>query len=136
MALYSAKTWVDISSYCSWFVFRHRIPQGTGTFTEKLVYLGYLSLLMFMIFKFSCLGIKSRKSPGHSKTDVPLISIIGMNTKNICLHKYHFDILYWHVNFRDLIAIEEVWNITKRRFESLSNNKFSQLSPSVRRKQS
>ena len=44
----------------------------------------------------------------HSKTDVPLISIIGMNTQNIALHKYYFDILYLHVNFHDLIAIEEV----------------------------
>ena len=89
-----------------------------------------------MIFKSSCLCIKSSKSPGHSKTDVPLISIIGMNTKNIALHKYYFDIFYWHVNFHDLIAIEEVLKITKRRCESLSNNIFSPLSPSVRRKQS
>ena len=42
MALYSAKTWVDISSYNSWFVSRHRIPYGTGTFKEKLSYLGYI----------------------------------------------------------------------------------------------
>ena len=84
MALYSAKTWADISSYNSWFVSRHRISYGTWTFTEKLSYLGYLSLFIFMIFKSSCLGIKSRKSPGHSKTDVPLISMIGMNTKSIC----------------------------------------------------
>ena len=100
---------------------------------HREIFIVYLSLLIFMIFKSSCLGIKSRKSPGHSNTDVPLISMIGMNTKNIALNKYYFDILYWHVNFHDLIAIEEVWN---RRCESLSNNKFSPLSPSVRRRQS
>ena len=77
-----------------------------------------------MILKSSCLGIKSRKSPGHSKTDVPLTSKIGMNTKNIALHKYYFDILYWHVTFHDLIAVEEVSNISKR-CESFSNNIFS-----------
>ena len=66
-----------------------------------------------MIFNSSCLGIKSRKSLGHSKADVPLTLIIGMNTKKIALHKYYFDILYWHVNFNDLIAIEEVWNIRR-----------------------
>ena len=115
MALYSAKTWVDILSYNTWFVSRHRLPLGTGTFTEKLSKLGYLSLFIFMIFKSSCLGIKPRKSPGHSKTGVRLISIISVNTKNIALHKYYFDILYWLVYFHDLIAIEEVWNIAKRR---------------------
>ena len=84
MALYSAKTWVDFSSCNSWFVSRHRIPYGTWTFTEKLSCLGYLSLLVFVIFKSSYLGIKSRKSLEHSKTNVPLISMVGMNTKNIC----------------------------------------------------
>ena len=60
MVLYSAKPWVDISSYSSGFVSRHRIAYGTRIFTEKRSYLGYLSLLIFMICKSSCLGIKSR----------------------------------------------------------------------------
>ena len=62
-----------------------------------------------MIFKSSCIGLKSKGSPGHSKTDIPLMSIImivlcGFRThsKNIVLHKYHFGILYWHVQFHDL----------------------------------
>ena len=42
-----------------------------------------------------------------------------------------FDIFYWHVNFHDLNPTEEILNITKRRYESLLNNKFSPLSPSV-----
>ena len=40
------------------------------------VYLGYVSLLIFMIFKSSCIGFKSRKSPAHSQTDILLISIM------------------------------------------------------------
>ena len=59
-----------------------------------------------------------------------------MNTKNIamysCINTTSFDILYWHVNFHDLNPIEEVLNITKRRYVSLLNNKFSPLSPSVK----
>ena len=35
--------------------------------------------------------------------------------KSFALHKYHFDILNWHAYFSDLIAIEEFWNIMKRR---------------------
>ena len=54
MALYSAKRGLPLHHTHSWFVSRHRIPEGTGTFTEKLSYLGYLSLLIFMIFKSSC----------------------------------------------------------------------------------
>ena len=54
---------------------------------------------------------KSRKSPAHSKTDIPLISIMCLwikdEYKEHCL-AYFFDILYWHVNFHDLNAIEEV----------------------------
>ena len=53
----------------------HRIPKGTGTFTEKHLYLGYVSLLIFMIFKSSCIGFKSRESPGHSQTDILLIHV-------------------------------------------------------------
>ena len=56
MALYSAKTWVDMSSYNSWFVSRHRISYGTWSFTEKFSYLGYLSLLICMIFKAQSQG--------------------------------------------------------------------------------
>ena len=59
-----------------------------------------------------------------------------MNTKNIALYSciilLVFDILYWHVNFHDLNPIEEVLNITKRRYVSLLNNKLSPLSPSVK----
>ena len=59
-----------------------------------------------------------------------------MNTKNIALYSLLillvFGILYWHVNFHDLNPIEEVLNITKRRYVSLLNNKFSPLSPSVK----
>ena len=75
MALYSAKTWVEITSYNSWLFSRHRIPRGTGTFTKHLL-LGYLSQLIFMIFQSSCKGFKSMVSPGHSMTDISLISIM------------------------------------------------------------
>ena len=57
---------------------------------------------------------KSRKTQGHAKTDIPLTSImlfadngLRMNTKNIVLHPF-FDILYLHVYFHDLNAVEEV----------------------------
>ena len=59
-----------------------------------------------------------------------------MNTKNIALYSciilLVFDILYWHVSFHDLNPIEEVLNITKRRYVSLLNNKLNPLSPSVK----
>ena len=61
MVLYSAKTWVDISSYNSCLFIGTEYHRGLG-FVKKLSYLGYLSLL---IFKSSCLGIKSRQSSGH-----------------------------------------------------------------------
>ena len=59
-----------------------------------------------------------------------------MNTKNIALYSciilLVLDILYWHVNFHDLNPLEEVLNITKRRYVSLLNDKLSPLSPSVK----
>ena len=54
--------------------------------------------------------------------------------ENMALHKYYFSHHFWHVNFHYLPNIEEVSNITKKRCESLPENRFSQLSPSVRRK--
>ena len=41
-----------------------------------------------MIFQSSCIGFKSRESPGHSKTDIPLISIMCYADLNIALHYY------------------------------------------------
>ena len=64
MALYSViKKGVGIQGLVS----RHRISQGTGTFTERFLLFDCLSRLVFVIFQSSCIGFKSRESPGHSK---------------------------------------------------------------------
>ena len=59
---------------------------------------------------------------------------VRINTKNIAFHKYYFLASFFGMLIS--MTIEGVWNtcITKRRCESLPNNKFSPLSPSVRRK--
>ena len=41
-----------------------------------------------MIFQSSCIGFKSSESPGHSKTDIPLISIMCYADLDIALHYY------------------------------------------------
>ena len=63
LALYSAKTWVGVLSYCFMICF-------LGTECHR--WLEHSQL--FMIFQSSCTGLKSRESPRHSKTDVSLIS--------------------------------------------------------------
>ena len=73
MTLYSAKTGVDISSSnFHGFSSRHKIPSRTGTFIERLLLLGFLSQFILMIFQSSCIGFKSRESPGNSKTVILL----------------------------------------------------------------
>ena len=57
-----------------------------------------------MVFQTSYIGLKSRESPGHSKTGVPLIS--GMCFANLgliqrtlsCINSNSFRILYWHAD--------------------------------------
>ena len=54
---------------------------------------------------------KSRKTPGHAKTDIPLTSKCCLRIKDEYKEHCHasfFDILYWHVYFHDLNAVEEV----------------------------
>ena len=85
MALYSAKTWVCISSYNLWFGFSAQLGLSLRGF--------YCSQLIFVIFQSSCIVFKSRESSGHSQTDIPLMSIkvfceFRINSKNIVLHKY------------------------------------------------
>ena len=136
MALHSARTWVDVSSYIHGLVSRHRISYGTGTFTERLLLLDYLSQLIFEIFRSSCMGFKASELPVHSKTDIHLISMFcgfRINTKNIALHKYASFI---GVLISMTYTIEEVWNITTGRCESLPNNQFSPLWYSVWRNKS
>ena len=95
-----------------------------------------------MIFRTSCIGFKSRESPGYSKADVPLISrmcfaALGLIQRALpCINTYSFCILYWHANGQDLNPVQEVWNIMKKRCESLPNNKFGPLWYSVRRNKS
>ena len=86
-----------------------------------------------MIFKTSSIWFKSRESPGHSKTDGPLISRmcfadLGLIRRKLpCINTESFRILYWHVNFHDLNTIEEVLNMWL-----LPNNKFNPLLYSMR----
>ena len=87
-----------------------------------------------MILQTSYIGFKSWESPGHSKTNVPLISRLyftyfGFKQRTLpCIITNAFHILYWYVNFRDLNPIEEVWSNIKRRCESLPINKISPIS--------
>ena len=86
-----------------------------------------------MIFQTSSIGFKSKESPGHSKTGVLLISRIRFADLELlqrslpciytCTNSFH--ILDWSGSFSDLNPVEEVWNIMKRRCESLPNNKFA-----------
>ena len=59
MALYSAKEWVGILSYNSWFVFLAQNTIGDCDFHRE----AFISQLIFMIFKSFCIGFKSRESP-------------------------------------------------------------------------
>ena len=72
MALYSTKTWIGISSYNSRFGFSAQNTIGDWDFHRKVLLLDYLSQFISVIFQLSCISLKSRESPGHSKT--PLIS--------------------------------------------------------------
>ena len=69
--------------------------------SQRRLLLGYLSQPIFVIFQSSSIGFKSRESPGHSKTDIPLISIICFaDLGYIQKHCLAFiRILYWHVYY-------------------------------------
>ena len=142
LALNSVSTRVGIFLY-SFMIFLGTEYQMRLEFSQRSFFLlvGYLSQLIFMIFQTSRIGFNSRESPGHSKTDVPLISRmyfanLGLIQRTLpSINTYSFRILYWHVNCHDLNLIEEVWNIMKS-CESLPDNKFSPLWYSVWRNKS
>ena len=54
-------------------------------------------------FQTSCIGFKSRKSLGHSNTDVSLISkmcfaVLELIQRTLpCIYTYSFRIFHWHV---------------------------------------
>ena len=77
LALTSTNTRIDMSSYsfmnCLLDTEYHR---GLELSLRRFLLLGYLSQLILMITQTSHVGIKSRESQGHSKTDIPLISRI------------------------------------------------------------
>ena len=116
------------TSYCfmiSFHLVQHTI-RGWNVQKEAFYYFGYLSQLIFMISQTSCIGFKSRESPGHSKTGIPPISRmcfadLGLIQRTVtCINTSSFGTLYWHL-FHDLNPIEELWNIMKR-CQSLPNN--------------
>ena len=78
MAMYSVKTWVGISSYNSWFGFSAQNTIGDWDFHREafIVRLSFTAHLRDISILSSCIGFKSRESPGHSKKDIPLISIL------------------------------------------------------------
>ena len=137
LALYSSKTGVGISSYSFMICFLGKeYRRGLELSQRSFSLLDYHIQLIFMMFQTCCIWFKSRKSPGHSNTDVTLIKEnvknvfcgFRINTKNIAVHSIDmnmyinfFRILYWHVNFYNLNPIEEVCNVKKRRCESLPN---------------
>ena len=104
------------------------------TFICRLSHPAHIRDIKIPLFRLLVKKINRAFKDNHSSNVNNVLCGLRINTKNFALHKYYFDILYWHVHCPDLNTIEEVWNITKRRCESLPSNKFSPLSPSVRRK--
>ena len=134
MALYSAKTWVGISSYNSWFVFSAQNTIGNWdfhreTFIVRPSFTAHLHDISIHLCRLKVKGITGVFNDRHSSNINNVFCGLRINTKNITLHKYNFGILYWHVNFNDLNTIKGVWNITKKRCESVPNNKCSPLRP-------
>ena len=62
MALNSAKTWVGISSYNSWFVFSAQNTIGDWDFHREAFIVRLSLTAHFMIFKSSCIGFTSGKN--------------------------------------------------------------------------
>ena len=104
LALNAVNSRVVISSYSFIFVLSaQNTREGWGGWNfhrEDFLLLGYLSQLTFMIFQTSCIGLKSRESLGHLKTDVPLISRMCFTDLRLiqktlpCIKTNSFGILY------------------------------------------
>ena len=98
-----------------------------GEVTQRFfLLLGYVSQLICIPYKTSGVGFKSRESPGHLKTDVPLIAKVcfadlGLIQRTLpCRKKTNsFRILYWYVTMH---GFEGVLYVMKRRCESLFIN--------------
>ena len=58
MALYSAKPGVGISECSTWFIFSAQNTVEDWDFHRKLLLLGHLLQLIFMIFQSSYIGFK------------------------------------------------------------------------------
>ena len=104
---------------------RHRIPIGAGTFTTetlfivRLTHTARLHDILNLLYRVADKGIirifKHRRSSNIKNAFCGL----RINTKAVALHTVY------------TLLAEEVWNIIKRRCESLPNNKFSPLWYSV-----
>ena len=96
MALYSAKTWVDISSYNSWFGFSAQITIEDWNITKTcpcnvyplehhfyIAKLGYAGVFLFFLFLLQNIDCGYSLEPPRRR--VPTIYILSKNKKNIII---------------------------------------------------